>query len=198
MKKARGILIILILINIACLIYLLILPKEKTYDYTSYAVAQEDIKRQNGEIKDFSVKENNIKLENEAILLSNYQGELATGKVNQKFTDLINGGFQKLYSDTKGMNSKNLEAYLEANKEDIVMKTGITGIVDFYAFIEKLQIYKDNITFEKAEIVENSYKNGNQYDNFIVRISYNNGKNLDFVVLLSNKDFIDTPIIIIK
>lgn len=194
MKKLRGIIILLIIINLGVLIYLLFAPRVKSYDYQSYAIEQEDLNK-----KDSTKQEKQIiKLENESILLSNYEGELATGMVNLKLTDLINGGFEKLYNDTKGINSKNLKNYLETNKEELANKIGITGIVELYDLIEKLQIYKDSIIFEKAEIVENSYSKGNEYDNFIVRISYDNGKTLDIVVLLSNKDFMDKPIIKIK
>lgn len=196
MKIIRNILIILLLLNAVLLIYLLIIPKISEYDYINYAIKQEDI--QNKNINN-SEKRINFKLDNESILLSNYIGEIPTGNVNVKFTDLIEGGFEEIYRATEGMNEDGLVNYLNRNSEDIAMKTGITTLADFVKFVQKIQIYRDsNIKCEKAEIIEGSYVKGNKYDTFKVELSYDNGQVLVFNVSLSNRDFIDTPIIIIK
>ena len=203
MKLIKQILILLILVNIGLLVYLVITPKIETYDYTSYVVAQEDIKRQKGELDESNyikpVRNDIISFENEGILLAGYVGELLTGNVNIKFTELLDTGFKKLYSDTKQMNRTELANYLEENIKDISMQTGITDIEDFTKFIQKIQIYQDeNIKCEKAEIVQGSYVNGNDYDNFKVQLSYDNGQSIVFTVSLSNRDFMDTPLIIIR
>lgn len=202
MKKIHNVIILLIIINIAIFIYLLVIPKVKTYEYIDYALEQDNIKRQNGELEETNavtpVRDNIISFENENILLSNYKGEIPTGYVNVKFTDLLNGGFEKLYNDTKGMNNTSLENYLKENSNDIAMQTGITNANDFAKFIQKIQIYKDqNIKCETIEIIEDSYANGSEYDYFRVQLSYDNGQAVIFDVYLSNNDFIDTPIIVI-
>lgn len=199
----KKMLMVLIVVNLWVLVYLLVTPSVKKEDYTSYAVRQEDIKKANGEIDESNyikpVMDNILRFENEIIVLSNYQGQLNTGNINVKFTQLLNEGFAKLYKDTVGMNSTSLANYLETNKNDIAMQTGITEIADFTKFIQKIQIYKDKeLTFEKAEVVEGSYVNGDEYDNFKVKLSYSNEKTLNFDVYVGNRDFMDTPLFIIK
>mgnify|MGYP006988872956 CR=1 FL=1 len=97
------IIVLLIIINIAIFIYLLVIPKVQVYEYTDYALEQEKVKIQNGEQEETNtvtpIRDSILKFENENILLSNYKGEIATGYVNVKFTDLLNGGFEKLYND---------------------------------------------------------------------------------------------------
>lgn len=196
MRKIRALLIILIIINICALAYLLIMPKIDTYTYTMYAV--EHGKEENPSTDESNTKEI-ISFENEYILLSNYIGEIPTGNVNLKFTDLLNTGFAKFYSDTKEMGKAELTNYLEANSSDIAMQTGITHIEDFEKFIQKIQIYQnEDIICQKSEIVQDSYVNGNDYDTFKVQLSYSNGQSIIFNVSLSNRDFIETPLIIIK
>lgn len=194
MKKIKSILIVLIIINILTLIYLLIRPKVENYNIITYASEQYSNDNSNS-ITNKCI----LKFENEIDLLSKYIGEIPTGNVNVKFTDLIEGGFEEIYKATEGMDENGLVNYLNRNSEDIAMKTGITEFNDFANFIQKIQIYRDsNIKCEKAEIIEGSYVNGNKYDTFKVQLSYDNGQALVFNVSLSNRDFIDTPIIIIK
>lgn len=204
MKKIRNILIILSVIEIVILMYLLIVPPIEEYDYASYVVQQEDILREKGELDESNyikaVRDEIIQFENQSIL-SNYEGELTTGSVNVKFTDLLNGGFEKIYKDTKGMDEQALVSYLNSNSKDIAMQTGIKTLDQFKSFIEKIKVYKDDVTCTKAEIVENSYVSGENYndiyDKFLVQLTYDNGQVVVFNVLLSTKDFIETPLVII-
>lgn len=203
MKKIRNLLIILIIINVAVLAYLVIIPKVEVYDVTQYAIKQDDIKRQKGELDESNntkpVRDSIISFKNEIILLSNYKGELATGNVNVKFTDLLESGFANFYKETKGMSSTGIANYFETNKEDIAMQTGITDVSDFERFIQKLQIYQDtNIKCDVIEIVENSYVNGNEYDDFKVQLTYNNGQAIVLNVSIRNRLYANTPTIIIK
>ena len=201
MKKIRIVLIVLIVINLITLLCLLIMPKVKSYDYTSYAIEQFDKKVENGEFEYTKpVRDSIISFENSMILLENYYGELNTGMVNVKFTDLLDYGFKQLYDETYGMDAQALSTYLNQNEEYVGMLTGITNSYDLQAFLQKIEtVYEDeDIKCEKAEIVEDSYVNGYDYDTFKIKISYENGKELDFDVSLSNKDFISTPLVIIK
>lgn len=198
MNKLKYLLILLVIINFIIMVYLMVIPKIETEDYESYKMEKWREQYINNNVGESTPKIDLITFENESILLSNYYGVIPTGNVNKKFTDLINGGFEKIYNETKGLNSSELEKYLEENKEDIANATGITYISDLKDFVNKIQIYKDTeLKFEKIEIIEGSYVNNSAYDNFKVRISYENGKTLDFDVYLSNKDFMETPLVII-
>lgn len=203
MKKIRIILIVLIVINSISFLYLLFTNKAEEYTYESYATMQRDIAKRNGELNQDNeikpVRDSIISFENEIILLGNYTGALTTGAVNVKFTDLLDGGFAKLYEDTKGMDLQSLENYLNANIFDIELQTGISNIDDFEKFIQKIQIYKDkNIQCTKAEIIENSYESGDDYDTFKVQLNYDNGQTAVFYVSLRNALYMDSPQVIIK
>ena len=204
MKKLKILLIILLIINSIVLICLLAIPKIEAKDYMTYAIEREYERRKNGEVDTSNdiktVRENITSFENEYILLSNYCGDLSTGNVNVKFTDLISGGFVKFYTDTEGMNKTTLAKYFDTNKDTIAMQTGITTAEDFANFIKKIQIYKNkDISCEKVTIVEGSFAEAeDDYVRFNVKLIYDNEQELEFTVYLSNSDFRDTPIIIIK
>lgn len=208
MKKLHVFLIILIIINVIDLIYLLIVPKIETLNYEQYAsqhwaedrvkvfgeekIAEEEKEQQ--ELQDLY----QVQIENETELLSNYTGELLTTTATDKIRELVKSGFEKFYTDTKGMNMTQLEQYFNTNKDDIAMQTGLTTVDDFENFINKIQIYKNNIEYTKVEIEENSFVNEEEYSHFKIKITYNNGSILEFTVYMGNKDFMDTPLVIIR
>ena len=70
--------------------------------------------------------------------------------------------------------------------------------IDFENFINKIQIYKNNIEYTKVEIEENSFVYEEEYSHFKIKITYNNGSILEFTVYMGNKDFMDTPLVIIR
>ena len=208
MKKLQIVLIILIIINIVALIYLLVIPKIETLNYEQYAsqhwaedrvkvfgeekIAEEEKKQQ--ELQDLY----QVQIENETELLSNYTGELLTTTATDKIRELVKSGFEKFYTDTKGMNMAQLEQYFNTNKDDIAMQTGLTTVDDFADFINKIQIYKNNIEYIKVEIEQDSFVYEEEYSHFKIKITYNDGSVLEFTVYMGNKDFMDTPLVIIK
>lgn len=199
MNKIKMILIILIILNVIAFVYFLIIPKVEKLDYNSYAMEQEFLRVGTDKINDTDKKTAILQIDNQNIVKENYKGEIYLSNVNLKIQDLIEGGFKQMYEDTKGFNYDQFANYLKNNNNDIAMKTGITDVNDLIGFIEKIQVYKNtSLEFEKAKIVENSYVNGKKYDNFSIELDYKNGQSITFKVYLSNKDFIDTPIIVIK
>ena len=200
--------VILIIINIVALIYLLVIPKIETLNYEQYAsqhwaedrvkvfgeekIAEEEKKQQ--ELQDLY----QVQIENETELLSNYTGELLTTTATDKIRELVKSGFEKFYTDTKGMNMAQLEQYFNTNKDDIAMQTGLTTVDDFADFINKIQIYKNNIEYIKVEIEQDSFVYEEEYSHFKIKITYNDGSVLEFTVYMGNKDFMDTPLVIIK
>lgn len=208
MKKLHVFLIILIIINVIDLIYLLIVPKIETLNYEQYAsqhwaedrvkvfgeekIAEEEKEQQ--ELQDLY----QVQIENEIELLSNYTGELFTTTATDKIRELVKSGFEKFYTDTKGMNVSQIEQYFNNNKDDIAMQTGLTTVDDFENFINKIQIYKNNIEYTKVEIEENSFVYEEEYSHFKIKITYNDGSILEFTVYMGNKDFMDTPLVIIR
>lgn len=201
MKKVKVLLIFLILINVIVLLGLLIYPEIYQYkSYTEYVIAQGGYQVSEENKAKYEKANKTITLENQTEILSNYTGKLATGLVNNKLSDLINGGFEKFYTDTEGMNKTTLTQYFETNKDTIAMQTGLTTVDDFSTFIQKIQIYKNkDIECEKVAVVEGSFAEAdNDYSSFKVKLSYNNEKEIDFTVYLSNSDYRDTPIVILK
>lgn len=208
MKKLQVFLIILIIINVIALMYLLIVPKIETLNYEQYAsqhwaedrvkvfgeekIAEEEKEQQ--ELQDLY----QVQIENETELLSNYTGELLTTTATDKIRELVKSGFEKFYTDTKGMNMAQLEQYFNTNKDDIAMQTGLTTVDDFADFINKIQIYKNNIEYTKVEIEQDSFVYEEEYSHFKIKITYNDGSVLEFTVYMGNKDFMDTPLVIIK
>lgn len=208
LKKLQIFLIILIIINVIALIYLLIVPKIETLNYEQYAsqhwnedrvkvfgeekIAEEEKDQQ--ELQDLY----QVQIENETELLSNYTGELLTTTATDKIRELVKSGFEKFYTDTKGMNASQLEQYFNTNKDDIAMQTGLTTVDDFADFINKIQIYKNNIEYTKVEIEEGSFVYEEEYSHFKIKITYNDGSILEFTVYMGNKDFMDTPLVIIR
>ena len=96
------------------------------------------------------------------------------------------------------MNIIQLEQYFNTNKDDIAMQTGLTTVDDFADFINKIQIYKNNIEYTKVEIEEGSFVYEEEYSHFKIKITYNDGSILEFTVYMGNKDFMDTPLVIIR
>ena len=96
------------------------------------------------------------------------------------------------------MNVSQIEQYFNNNKDDIAMQTGLTTVDDFENFINKIQIYKNNIEYTKVEIEENSFVYEEEYSHFKIKITYSDGSVLEFTVYMGNKDFMDTPLVIIK
>lgn len=208
MKKLQVFLILLIIINAFILVYLLIIPKIDELNYQQYAsqqwnedrvkvfgeekIAEEEKEQQ--EIQDLY----QVKIENETELLSNYTGELLTTTATNKIRELVKSGFEKFYTDTKGMNVSQIEQYFNNNKDDISMKTGLTTVDDFSDFINKIQIYKNNIEYTKVEIEEGSFVYEEEYSHFKIKITYNDESVLEFTVYMGNKDFMDTPLVIIR
>ena len=199
MKKIRLLLVLLIILNVVALIYLLINPGVQNVDFEEYSKEQYDKKVKNSVINGNEV-ENELILDNIDIISNNYKGEIPNGYINTKIKKLVEGGLLNLCNDTKGMNATELNNYLESNKTEIANETGITDIDDFINFVQKIQIYKnENLKFEKAQIVENSYiVSEDVCDSFKVQINYDNGQTIIFNVLFSKKDHIDTPIVVIK
>ncbi len=208
MKKLHVFLIILIIVNAIALIYLLIIPKTKSLSYDQYVSLhwQEDRVKVFGEEKIAEEEKEQqelqdlyqVQIENEIELLSNYTGELFTTTATDKIRELVKSGFEKFYTDTKGMNIIQLEQYFNTNKDDIAMQTGLTTVDDFADFINKIQIYKNNIEYTKVEIEEGSFVYEEEYSHFKIKITYNDGSVLEFTVYMGNKDFMDTPLVIIK
>ena len=208
MKKLQISLIILIIMNVIALIYLLVVPKIETLTYDQYVsdhwnedrvkvfgeekIAEEEKEQQ--ELQDLY----QVQIENETELLSNYTGELLTTTATDKIRELVKSGFEKFYTDTKGMNVSQIEQYFNNNKDDIAMQTGLTTVDDFENFINKIQIYKNNIEYTKVEIEENSFVYEEEYSHFKIKITYNDGSILEFTVYMGNKDFMDTPLVIIR
>ena len=208
MKKLQIFLIILIIINLIALIYLLIVPKIEILNYQQYAsqhwiedrvkvfgeekIAEEEKEQQ--ELQDLY----QVQIENETELLSNYTGELLITTATNKIRELVKSGFEKFYTDTKGMNITQLEQYFNTNKDDIAMQTGLTTVDDFEDFINKIQIYKNNIEYTKVEIEQDSFVYEEEYSHFKIKITYNDGSILEFTVYMGNKDFMDTPLVIIR
>lgn len=200
MKKLKILLIFLIVINVVILIGLLVTPGVYQYEnYTEYVLAQGSTISEEDKAK-YEKANKTMALENETEILKNYTGDLATGLVNNKLSDLINGGFEKFYTDTEGMNKSTLAKYFDTNKDTIAMQTGLTTAEDFANFIKKIQIYQDkDISCEKVAVVEGSFAEAeDDYSRFDVKLSYDNEQELDFTVYLSNSDFRDTPIVVIK
>ena len=208
MKKLQIFLIVLIIINAFMLIYLLIIPKTKSLSYDQYVSEhwQEDRVKVFGEEKIAEEEKEQqelqdlyqVQIENETELLSNYTGELLTTTATDKIRELVKSGFEKFYTDTKGMNMAQLEQYFNTNKDDIAMQTGLTTVDDFADFINKIQIYKNNIEYTKVEIEQDSFVYEEEYSHFKIKITYNDGSVLEFTVYMGNKDFMDTPLVIIK
>ena len=208
MKKLQISLIILIIMNVIALIYLLVVPKIETLTYDQYVSDhwQEDRVKVLGEEKIAEEEKEQqelqdlyqVKIENETELLSNYTGELLTSTATNKIRELVKSGFEKFYTDTKGMNVLQIEQYFNNNKDDIAMQTGLTTVDDFENFINKIQIYKNNIEYTKVEIEENSFVYEEEYSHFKIKITYDNGSILEFTVYMGNKDFMDTPLVIIR
>lgn len=208
MKKLHVFLIILIIVNAIALIYLLIIPKTKSLSYDQYVSLhwQEDRVKVFGEEKIAEEEKEQqelqdlyqVQIENEIELLSNYTGELFTTTATDKIRELVKSGFEKFYTDTKGMNIIQLEQYFNTNKDDIAMQTGLTTVDDFADFINKIQIYKNNIEYTKVEIEQDSFVYEEEYSHFKIKITYNDGSVLEFTVYMGNKDFMDTPLVIIK
>ena len=93
MKKLKILLIFLIVINVVILIGLLVTPGVYQYEnYTEYVLAQGSTISEEDKAK-YEKANKTMALENETEILKNYTGELATGLVNNKLSDLINGGF---------------------------------------------------------------------------------------------------------
>lgn len=208
MKKIQICLIILIIINAIALIYLLVVPKINELDYQQYALErwQEDRVKVFGEEKIAEEEKEQqelqdlyqVQIENETELLSNYTGELLTTTATDKIRELVKSGFEKFYTDTKGMNMAQIEQYFNTNKDDIAMQTGLTTVDDFADFINKIQIYKNNIEYTKVEIEQDSFVYEEEYSHFKIKITYNDGSVLEFTVYMGNEDFMDTPLVIIK
>ncbi len=208
MKKLQIVLIILIIINVIALIYLLVIPKIETLNYEQYASQrwQEDRVKVFGEEKIAEEEKEQqelqdlyqVQIENETELLSNYTGELLTTTATDKIRLLVKSGFEKFYTDTKGMNIAQIEQYFNTNKDDIAMQTGLTTVDDFEDFINKIQIYNNNIEYTKVEIEEGSFVYEEEYSHFKIKITYNDGSILEFTVYMGNKDFMDTPLVIIR
>ena len=208
MKKLQIFLIVLIIINAFMLIYLLIIPKTKSLSYDQYVSEhwQEDRVKVFGEEKIAEEEKEQqelqdlyqVQIENETELLSNYTGEILTTTATDKIRELVKSGFEKFYTDTKGMNMAQLEQYFNTNKDDIAMQTGLTTVDDFADFINKIQIYKNNIEYTKVEIEQDSFVYEEEYSHFKIKITYNDGSVLEFTVYMGNKDFMDTPLVIIK
>ena len=208
MKKLQISLIILIIMNVIALIYLLVVPKIETLTYDQYVsdhwnedrvkvfgeekIAEEEKEQQ--ELQDLY----QVQIENETELLSNYTGELLTTTATDKIRELVKSGFEKFYTDTKGMNMAQIEQYFNTNKDDIAMQTGLTTVDDFADFINKIQIYKNNIEYTKVEIEQDSFVYEEEYSHFKIKITYNDGSVLEFTVYMGNEDFMDTPLVIIK
>lgn len=200
MKKLKNFLVFLIIINIVLLIYLICIKPIKSYDIYEYRAKVIAENANLTPVDENILNEQIISIGNVGVVAQKYSGEIAITKATDKIKNLINGGFKKFYKDTEGMNKATLAKYFDTNKDNIAMQTGLTEVGDFTNFIQKIQIYEnEEIKCTNAEIVDNSYEEvENDYACFIVKLSYDNDKELEFNVYLSNSDFRDTPIVIIK
>ncbi len=200
MGKLKNILILLIIINVGILIYLISVKPNTNYDVYEYRAEQIANNANLTNTEQNIVEEQINSIDNMSVVAQKYQGDIAINKATDKVKDLINGGFEKFYTDTFGMNKTALKQYFENNKNTIAMQTGLTTSDDFASFINKIQIYKNNdIKCVEAKIVDDSYADeDNDYISFKVKLIYDNNSELEFKVYLSNSDFRDIPIIIIK
>lgn len=197
MKNIKNIVILFLIINSILLIYLLFfLEPVKTYTL-------EELMEQNyngvyeGEI--IIEEDTEIYFDNIKYLIEQYTGDIGVYNLTRQIGNLVYKDFKQLYIETSGMNNNEITNYFNKNKKDIALKTGITTSDIFAKLINKLQIYKDGtLEYENSKIIENTVQVGDKYTTFDFQIDYSNGKSLEFKIYFSNKDNIDTPIIIIE
>lgn len=186
MKKFFKILIsILILLIFVQLIYFNIIKKQNNAESNVINVTTN------------SLKENQTSITSIDKLFSSYQGNISKDDIEKYLYTFINKTMPKIYDLTN--NQTELQTIYINNKEELD-RAGIYSQSDFEKLvnaIKKMQ-YNKNTLYSNTFFIASSYKKGEQYDQFKIKLLFNADDYIDAIIYLSNQDqeikigFIDT------
>lgn len=193
MKKAKKIIIILLILFLAIIVGTLI-----------YIYSNADKLEQNSSFVDLDIngktEKNQLLLSGVGVFSEKYTGSIETTEINHKLQDLTKQDIPNLYKKVKNYKDSKLQKYYEKNSLDINDKFGIETADEFVEFIKDIK--ESNIdlkTWYKLSVksntfVEKSKKSGYSYIEYDV--SYENEEKITFSLYIAERTNI-TPMYII-
>lgn len=194
MRKIKGILVLLIIINIALLIYIVFgVEPIHEFTYEEYRISQEGV---NPKLE----AELRIRIypENKEFLDKKYVGNLDLNYVYEKLHDLVHKNMEVLQKDLKGLNATALNIYFENNRANLKAIAGITNVQELSNLKQSIdgKDLKDT-NYINSEILQETYEESEKYDTVNLKLNYKNDIILYFKLYIAN-DMLTSPIVIFE
>ena len=198
MKSYRIILYLVLIINIAILIFLI------------FGLKKEDIEIENIDIvsQESSVLDEIVTF-NTYVLLSKYEGEINNSYINNRVETFIKETIPMIYKDTYKMNNQEIIKYFnniynsddeeyveEYSSYDAILDTGITNSNRFIDFVKEIQkLTTDELKCENSVYIRESIIQEENYIKANIHIKYENQEELKFEIKISNYTESEEPLI---
>lgn len=194
MRKVKGILVLLIIINIALLLYIIFgVEPIHEFTYEEYRISQEGV---NPKLE----AELRIRIypENKEFLDKKYVGNLDLNYVYEKLHDLVHKNMEVLQKDLKGLNATALNTYFENNRANLKAIAGITNVQELSNLKQSID-GKDlnDSNYINSEILQEIYEESEKYDTVNLKLNYQNDITLYFKLYIAN-DMLTSPMVIFE